>query len=559
LGWFSDLYTERCHRGNTFHVHVVLTPGQASRHIVELVVKTEQMMGEQNRTTTGGTSILARFVRCSTQWPNNPAIVIDNRSYTYGELNNLCSGMCGILKAHDIKKGDRVGIFTEPNIYTYASLLAILSCGACYVPLNYDNPVERNMDVIAEAGIKVILYTDKEDKARELSVSRGTECWPVRSRETRNPGTLDPVEQTQGDLCYLLFTSGTTGKPKGVPIYHCNLSAFLHMMLESGKYDFNRNDRFLQMFELTFDLSVFSFLVPLSVGASFYPIPRKGMAYLEVADILATREITVALMVPSVINYLKPYFGEINLPKMRYSLFCGEALYHETLSSWAQCVPDAKIENLYGPTEATIFCLRYEWQRGESPHPEGKGVVPIGRPMEGMDAFKMTKGSLNEEGELCLNGEQVTRGYWHNPSKTEEVFGTTKNGTRFYRTGDLCKIDQAGNFLYLGRIDNQVKIDGHRVELEEIEFHARIFCGDKQVIAAVNSSEGGFYSIVLFIESEKGPNKGLREHLKKHLPDYMIPKEIITVSLFPLNTNGKTDRKVLINKYLQSPGMRSVA
>jgi len=214
-----------------------------------------------------GTSILSRFIECSTQFPDNPAIFVDDRSYTYGELNGLCSAMCALLKAHDIKKGDRVGIFTENNIYTYASLLGILSCGACYVPLNYDSPVERNIGIITDAGIKVLLYTEKEDKARELSVSPGTECRPLHNRVTPNPGKLDPVDQKHGDFCYLLFTSGTTGKPKGVPIYHRNLSAFLDMMLESGRYDFNRNDRFLQMFELTFDPSVFSFLVPLSVVA----------------------------------------------------------------------------------------------------------------------------------------------------------------------------------------------------------------------------------------------------------------------------------------------------
>src|SRR5215472_13980837 len=210
------------------------------------------MMGDKNRISMTGTSVLSRFIECSTQFPDNPAIFIDDRSYTYGELDGLCSAVGTLLKAHEIKKGDRVGIFTENNVYTYASLLGILSCGACYVPLNYDNPVERNMGIIADAGIKVLLYTEKEEKARELSVSLGTECQLLHNRVTPNMGTLDLVDQMDGDLCYLLFTSGTTGKPKGVPIYHRNLSAFLDMMLESGRYDFNRHDRFLQMFQLTF-------------------------------------------------------------------------------------------------------------------------------------------------------------------------------------------------------------------------------------------------------------------------------------------------------------------
>ena len=497
------------------------------------------------------TSILDRFIEHSRRFPDNAAIFLDGRAYTYSDLSNFCSAICALLKAHEVRKGDRVGIFTENNIYTYASVLGILGCGACYVPLNPQNPVKRNMGIIGDAGINLLLYTEEEEKARELSLSPGTECRSINNRVTLTPGNFEPLDQAADDLCYLLFTSGTTGKPKGVPIYHRNLSAFLDMMLESGRYDFNSNDRFLQMFELTFDLSVFSFLVPLSVGASFYPLPQKGMAYLEVADTLETREISVALMVPSVINYLRPYFGEICLPKMRYSLFCGEALYHETLSGWAGCVPYARIENLYGPTEATIFCLRYEWQRREAAHPRGKGIVPIGKPMEGMGAFILKENGALEEGELWLSGEQVTLAYWNNPSKTAESFGTNQNGNRVYRTGDLCKADQAGNFLYLGRIDNQVKIDGHRIELEEIEFHAREFFGDHQVVATVHTNETGFQSISLFIESEKELQKGLDEHLKKHLPAYMIPKESIRISLFPRNSNGKTDRKALIDKYLE--------
>ena len=502
------------------------------------------------------TSILSRFIECSGHAPQSEAIVIRDRSYTYADLTALCRGIFDLLRAHDVGKGDRVGILAENNIYTYASVLASLSCGACYVPVNPDNPVDANRVLIGDAGIGLLLYAEREERARELSLSPGTTCRPVSNRVAPVAGPLEPVDSMPDDLCYLLFTSGTTGKPKGVPIYHRNLAAFLEMMLNTGRYEFTSNDRFLQMFELTFDLSVFSFLVPLSVGASVHPLPQKGITYLEVADIIETREISVALMVPSVITYLKPYFDEISFPKVKYSLFCGEALYQETLSGWAGCVPSAKIENLYGPTEATIFCLRYEWQRDEVPTADGKGIVPIGKPMEGMDAFLLKENAASDEGELCLIGEQVTPAYWNNPVNTAEAFGTTESGGRFYRTGDLCKSDAAGNFLYLGRIDNQVKIDGHRVELEEIEFHARAFCGDKQVVATVNTSGTGFHFIVLFVESDQEVKAGLHEHFQKHLPAYMIPRDIVRVSLFPQNSNGKTDRKALKRRYLQEAASR---
>src|SRR5437879_1111744 len=129
------------------------------------------MMADKNRIHRMGTSILSRFIEYSTHFPDNPAVLIDDKSYTYGEFNSLCSAICALLKAHGIKKGDRVGIFTENNIYTYASLLGILSCGAGYVPLNPENPVERNMGIIGDAGINLLLYAENEEKARALSLS----------------------------------------------------------------------------------------------------------------------------------------------------------------------------------------------------------------------------------------------------------------------------------------------------------------------------------------------------------------------------------------------------
>src|SRR5215831_20090184 len=170
------------------------------------------MISRQKMTSTPNDSVLSRFIERSTECPNSPAIFVGDRLYTYAELNGLGSAVHALLQANHVKREDRIGVFTENSIYTYASILGILSCGACYVPLNYENPIERNRNIIAEADINLVLYAEKEYEARELSVSTGAKCRPITS-ELAGPGPIVSVDQTETDLCYLLFTSGTTGKP----------------------------------------------------------------------------------------------------------------------------------------------------------------------------------------------------------------------------------------------------------------------------------------------------------------------------------------------------------
>ncbi|MGI9258972.1 MAG: AMP-binding protein, partial [Gammaproteobacteria bacterium] len=451
-----------------------------------------------------------------------------------------------------------IAVMTDTDAHVYAAILAIMTLGYAYVPLNRKNPIGRNLEQIELSDPALLLATDSSDDIQSL-LDQSDRRLKVIYTSNLSADRLPSFAPVGGnDLAYLFFTSGSTGKPKGVPIQHRNLGAFLSVVLEDTHYQFSEQDRFLQMFELTFDLSVMSFLVPMCVGGCCYIVPDSGVQYINIVRLLQDQKITVALMVPSVLSYAQRFFGELKLPELRISLFCGEALQQDLTARWAKCVPNASIRNVYGPTEATIFCSEFDWEERESERQSFNGVVPIGRPMSGMD-LKIVDADgqiaeAGEQGELYLLGGQVAAEYWNDPERTASAFVELEvEGRRLpaYRTGDIAYVNDLGNFIYCGRVDSQIQIDGHRVELGEVEHCAREHVQRAAVASSLQTNDGR-QEFVLFVESAEDLSSSLAEYIRGELPSYFLPRAIVCVERFPLNLSGKVDRKALLSEYLSA-------
>lgn len=474
-------------------------------------------------------------------------------TYSYRELGTAAAGIRDLLLAARVPKRSRVGVVTGDDLYTYASLLAIWSLESAYVPINVHNPPQRNERIIDTADLAAILSSQSEDKrARCLPVTADA----IGIIDTTKAGTsAEPLtlpDSSMDELAYLFFTSGSTGTPKGVPISHGNLNAFMDTCVHRMGYGFTSQDKFLQMFEMTFDLSVVSIFAPWYCGACCCVVPDDGIAYMNIIKVLTEQKISVAVMVPSVLGYLQRFFSEISLPAMRLNLFCGEALTHDMTRQWSACIPNGRIENVYGPTEATIWCTSYPWAEERSAAESVNDIVPIGRPVPGSDAMvigtdnRACKGG--EKGELVLLGPQVMSGYWQNPEKTTEAFvDVVADGEhqRAYRSGDIAFVNEHGNLIYCGRMDSQVKIDGHRVELGEIEHSARQFIGSSKAAVVLKRDSADQAIIHLFVAGDNLDMDSLRSYLNDELPAYMCPREIRILDDLPVNLNGKIDRLAL--------------
>jgi len=310
-------------------------------------------------------------------------------------------------------------------------------------------------------------------------------------------------------------------------------------------------DKCLQCFDLTFDVSVQSYLVPLTTGACTYTIPHDQIKYSYVYGLLEDHQLTFGAMAPSMIRYLRPYFDEINAPGMRYNILTAEASPADLVAEWSKCIPNAEIYDFYGPTEATIYCTYYKCG-SDGNYKNLNGNLSIGKPMDGITAIiRDENGNVAErgkKGELCISGDQLTPGYWNNQEKTaESFFDLIWEGElrRFYKTGDSCFFDDEGDILYAGRLDYQVKIQGYRIELSEIEYHAREWLKGQNAVAVAYENTTGNSEIALFVEDDQAAIDPLQAYLKSKMPPYMVPSKVYLKSKFPLNANGKIDRNVL--------------
>jgi D-alanine--poly(phosphoribitol) ligase subunit 1 len=494
--------------------------------------------------------LLKRILSNFKEYPNRTAFIIGGKSYSYQDLEKRVAGILSAMK--DINPEEEIiGVWAADDIDTYSSILAILFSGRGFMPVNPLNPKDKNIRIISHSGIKTLLSPLPLEKTIELTSMIHFRILSTRDISGSNPviSVPPPAPET---IAYLLFTSGSTGIPKGVPITRGNLDAFISAFFKIG-YSINEQDRCLQMFDLTFDFSIATYLTPLYKGASVYTVPHYGIRYNHVLNLLIDEKLTVAPMVPSILNHLRPFFSELKLTDLNYCYFCGEALHENVLKDFAECAPHARFVNFYGPTEATVFSLAYEWVPGSTKNKSFNGIVCIGRPMENLHAVILDEHNqirpLNQTGELCLTGAQVTPGYWHEEERNKSAFLPVWFDYRevlFYRTGDEAFIDNDGDFMFTGRLDNQVKIQGFRVELSEIEYFTREFTGISNVAAVAFESKIDNLRIHLFVENYPDHTDNIKNYLKSKLPHYMIPSGITSLDMLPLNQNGKIDRVKLL-------------
>lgn len=483
--------------------------------------------------------ILTPVLNSIKSYANRNAFCINEEFYTYDIFRKRISAIVDKLHSTNYSN-QKVGLVINDDIDTYASIFALWLEGKCYVPLHPEWPLDRCLDICEQVELDLILDSSDETRYEGKNVVL-----------TSVLGSLDialcPVQNISEDtLAYILFTSGSTGKPKGVQLMRKNIASFMDSFWKTG-ITITEEDRCLQAFDLSFDVSVQSYLVALTKGACVYTIPHGQVKYVYASGLIEDHKLTFGAMAPSMLRYLKPYFDEMDATSLKTCILTAEACPLNLMEDWYNCATNTEIYDFYGPTEATIYCTYYKLTKGGN-NKSLNGIISIGKPMANVVGLILDEQGnellAGEKGELCVAGDQVTCGYWKNEEKNASSFFYKEvNGEklRFYHTGDLCYKDADGDIMYSGRLDHQAKIQGFRVELGEIEYHAREFV-KKNVVCIAFDNEKALTEIAMFIESSDFNTDEMIAYMRTKMPSYMIPTRTFFVPVFPLNGNDKTDK-----------------
>jgi amino acid adenylation domain-containing protein len=457
-----------------------------------------------------------------------------------------------------VRRGDRIAFCLPKSIESIASIFGILKASAAYVPLDPLSPAKRLSVILQDCQIQHLISSEGlQKKLSSATAELGLHHIVVSEKagfQNLSTSKLRPQNGHSDDLAYILYTSGSTGAPKGVMISHRASLAFVTWAGE--QFGIGEADRLSSHAPFHFDLSIFDIFSAVQAAATLVLIPEELSVFpAELADFLEEQKISVWYSVPSALIRLLTY-GRLDqrpLGRLRTILFAGEVFPVKHLRKLTSSLPEVECFNLYGPTETNV-CTFHPVRS----LPKGSGQLPIGKPCSFAETWALTASGQpirkGQVGELYVAGDSLMDGYWGRPRATEEVLvtqlpsdGSEKRKT--YRTGDLVTLNASGDYVFRGRMDDMVKSRGYRIELGEIEatLHRHEKIREAAVIAVPDVQLGSIlHAVVVMLPETSLTESRLRRHCSEFLPSYMIPATVHFAADLPRTPNGKVDKKKLV-------------
>lgn len=499
------------------------------------------------------------FAERATTAGDKPALCYEAGSISYRRLADQVDQLSAMLLRHGYVRGEVIAIAHNKAALSYALMLAALRLGVAYVNIDTASPQARNGHIVKICAARTIFVDDEEHLSamRALAASVGANAVLLSETDLEPLTEHDRLQQAaamaQVDgacIAYIMFTSGSTGLPKGVAVTHQNLIHFIHWGIE--RFEISDEDNFANLSPMYFDNSVFDFYIALFSGASLTPIHRKLLnAPAALIAYIESMACTIWFSVPSLLIYViaMKALTVSSLSTIRYIVFGGEGYPKiELIKLYRMFKGRAKLVNVYGPTECTCICSAYDLS--DDDFLELTGLPPLGRLNPNFDHLILDDDGLAADlGELCLIGPNVASGYFNDPDRSAASFITLTEPERFmkrmYRTGDLVRRD-AGNLFFIGRKDNQIKHLGYRIELEEVEHGLAKLHGVIQAAVIYQRSGTAYGKLIGFVSASEALDEAtLRRQLADHVPDYMVPSRIVVTDNLPKSANGKIDRQNL--------------